>query len=237
LSERARKLVNVEYADESQQEPKPISALSQTTIDIRNESKIDALYNIELEFHVLNARVLSVGWEPPALDHLVEQLEPSFHLRTSSSSAGEKASRSYWEIRVPLAQLTSYEKYGESFRVGILADGELASIRMPNQGNKDNTSPDWRAKFVPLEEYQKEQNKRWQQATIATVLIFFSILLVMIAGFLWITFRLYGPFVADWRLLVATFLLGYVLTTIFGYVMGRIRAARGKMGASNLRSP
>ena len=239
LSERARKLVNVEYIGESQQDAQPIGALSQTFIDIRNESEIDALYNIELEFHVLNAQVLSVEWLSPVPVYPAEQSEPSFHARTGSPLTGERALSSHWEIHVPLAQLASYEKYGESFRIEILADGDLNDIRMPLQGNIYDTSPVWRAKYVSLDEYLEEQIKETQKRTIASILRISAILIVTIAGLLWITFPLYGPLMADLPLLGANFLVGLFVgifvAGIFGYLLQQIQLAYRLKGARNRR--
>ena len=231
LSERAKEWVKVEYIGQDRGDPLRIDTLSQVTIEIKNESETDALNDVELRFWVpdTRARVLRVWWEK-APEYLVEQSEPSFHFVERPSDRREGLSGSYWEIRVSLAQLKSYEKYKEDLEVGVLAEGDLTSIGMLAQGSTGGPlNQIWTAKFVSFAEYEAEQKRDRLRRSALIALLLPSLLLMITAVFLRISFKLWGPFRTDWRLLVASSLFGSALAGLVGYSLQRLRLRRVQM--------
>lgn len=112
LSDTAGKWLQVQYTPEDQQVPVQIDTLSQTLVTIWNDSTTDTLNNVELEFHIPDARVLEVWWEKGP-NYLLERSQLAFSPEEKTQNRSEEAKNSPWRVRVLLPELKSWNKYKE----------------------------------------------------------------------------------------------------------------------------
>lgn len=111
-----------------------------------------------------------------------------------------------------------------------MADGNLKDIIMPPQGNIGNTDPDWRAKFLSREAYQREQTE-WRPRKTGAFLPLISIVILpeLPAGLRWLN-RTYPQFLTlNWVDLVLGAVIGILVAGILGYILQQIRWARGSL--------
>jgi hypothetical protein len=230
LSERAREWVKVAYIGDDQHNPVQINTLGHTVIDIKNESDADALSDVQLKFRVPVARLLKAWWEKGP-DYLLDQSSISISLEDGPSTQAEQSAGSSWQIQVFLPDLKSFKKYGEAFRIGILADGNLKTIEMLPGGSKAGCAPDqvWTAKFVCYDDFLKKNFIRES----LTHLLWIGIIGAMAGGMMWLSARaLIGSssegcadlyFLAGWAIgIIAAGILGYISQTL-RFMKARIR--------------
>jgi hypothetical protein len=213
LSGKARKWLEVNYVGDSQTKPLKIGTLSQVVIDIRNESDADVLNDVQLKFCMPDAKALTVWWDD-APEYLIEH--SLFALSRDDRSPSEPASI----VEVFLPSLKSFEKYREKFSLGILADGNLETVKMPPAGSRPGVAPDqiWTAKFVSYEESKRKSARRVAFVTVPTSL---ALILLFLLG-TWYLASLFQPFL-DQFASAYVFMGGFIFSGIVGLISSAVQ--------------
>jgi hypothetical protein len=204
-------------------------------IEIRNESDTDALNDVKLKFRLPDARLLEVWWEYGP-EYLLEDARVDASVVDSSSSGEAQTHNCPSIIQVYLPHLKSFTRYKEAVCLGVLANGDLETIKMVPAGSRGHVpeAQTWTAKFSSYPEIQQ----RIAALRAANYGVLVALVIVIPLGFVsWLVGQKSGDVNAFTWGLFAGGLWGFSGVGILSYILNLIRLrniARGREQAQKV---